>query len=342
MTATEPLEWITLTKEVPVDPNRRIVDPHHHLHQAGTDKQIYLLDDLLSHTRAGHNVTHTVFVEAGTGFRPDGPQALRPVGETEFVASQARQSDRRPTRVAAIIAFADLTLGTGLDEVLEAHETAGQGRFRGIRHATTWDASPEVYSGGWPGWTDPPPGLMAQDSFRSGVARLGERGYLFEAYLYHPQIPELVSLAQAFENMTMVLDHLGMPLNVGPYQDRDAVRSEWRGGLRLLASCPNTVIKLGGMGMDSWFFGAGWSSRQCPPGSDDVVDYWGEDIRWCIDALGPSRCMFESNYPVDRATLDYTVIWNAFQKIAADYSAREQDDLFAGTAARVYQIDLEA
>jgi predicted TIM-barrel fold metal-dependent hydrolase len=336
-----PLEWITLTKEEPVDPYRPIVDAHHHLHQAGTDKQIYLLEDQLSHTRSGHNVTHTVFVEAGTGFRPAGPEALRPVGETEFVAAQARQSDQRATRVAAIIPFADLTLGEGLDEVLEAHETAGEGRFRGVRHATTWDASPEIYSGGWSGWTDPPRGLMAESSFRRGVARLDKRGCLFEAYLYHPQIPDLVSLAESFEDMTMVLDHMGMPLNVGPYQDRDSVRSEWRNGLRLLASCPNTVIKLGGMGMDTWFFGAGWASRQRPPGSDDVVDYWGEDIMWCIDTLGPSRCMFESNYPVDRATLDYTVIWNAFQKIAASYSDEEQDDLFAGTAARVYQIDLD-
>jgi predicted TIM-barrel fold metal-dependent hydrolase len=342
MSEADPLARIPVTREDAVDPHRQIVDSHHHLHQAGTDKAIYLLDDMLSHTRAGHNVTHTVFVEAGTGFRSGGPETLRPVGETEFVAAQARQSDQCATRVAAIVPFADLTLGDALDEVLEAHERAGQGRFRGIRHATTWDASPEIYTGGWPGWTDPPPRLMAERRFRRGVALLRKRGYLFEAYLFHPQIPEMASLARSFEDMTMVLDHMGMPLNVGPYRDRDAARAEWKRGLLLLASCPNTTMKLGGMGMDSWFFGAGWSAQERPPGSDQVVNYWGDDIRWCIDTLGPDRCMFESNYPVDQATLDYTVIWNAFQKIAAGYSNEEQNDLFAGTAARVYGIDLRA
>jgi L-fuconolactonase len=341
MPETPHSEWINLTQEEPVDPGQQIVDPHHHLHQAGSGKDPYLLEDMLANTRAGHNVTHTVFVEAGTAFRRDGPVALQPVGETEFVASEARRSEQSPTRVAAIIAFGDLTVGDDeVDEMLDAHETAGSGLFRGIRYVTTWDASPAIYSGGWPGWMDPPPGLMAEKRFRRGVARLGQRGYCFEAYLYHPQIPELACLADAFEDITMVLDHSGMPLNVGPYTDRDAVRDEWRKGVRLLVSRPNTIMKLGGMGMDSWFFGAGWAANVRPPGSDEVTEYWGDDLRWCIDTLSPSRCMFESNYPVDRATLDYTVIWNAFQKIASSYSEKERHDLFAGTAARVYGIDL--
>ncbi len=333
-------DWISLTTEEPFDRDRRIVDSHHHLHQSGTDKPVYLLEDLLANTRRGHNVTHTVFVEAGTGFRQDGPRELRPVGETEFVASEARRSDAAATRVAAIIPFADL-LNDALEEIFVAHEIAGDGRFRGVRYATTWDASPEIYTGGWEGWMDPPPGTMRQPSFRRGVSMLGQRGHCFEAYLFHPQISELAELARSVEQTTIVLDHLGMPLNVGPYGDRDTAVSDWKRGLRQLASCPNTVIKIGGIGMDPWFFGAGWAGMERPPGSDEVVNYWGDDIRWCIDNFGPSRCMFESNYPVDHHTLDYTVLWNAFQKVAATYSDDEQEHLFSLTAARTYAIDLD-
>jgi L-fuconolactonase len=333
--------WLSLTREDPVDRHRQIVDAHHHLHQAGSRKDPYLLEDMLANTRAGHNVTHAVFVEAGTAFLQQGPDFLRSVGETEFVAGEARRSRLSPTRVAAIIAFGDLTVGLGeLDEMLDAHEAAGSHLFRGIRYATTWDASPEVYSGGWPGWMDPPPGLMGEERFRRGVARLGEKGYCFEAYLYHHQIPELATLAGFSETMTMILDHTGMPLNVGPYTDREVVRSDWKAGLKQLVAHPNVILKLGGMGMDSWFFGRGWAANERPPGSDEVVECWRDDLRWCIDTFGPSRCMFESNYPTDRATLDYTVIWNAFQKIASVYSDKEQDTLFAGTAARAYGMNL--
>jgi L-fuconolactonase len=335
MTEPDRLEWVTLTKEEPVDPVRQIVDSHHHLHD--WENNSYLVDDLISDTRSGHNVTHTVCCETSANYREDGPEALRPVGETEFFAAQARESDGRATRIAAIVAFADLTLGDGLDEVLEAHEVAGGGRFRGIRHPTAWTSSPDVPAG----YMTPPPDLMADEGLRRGVARLGERGYSYDAWIYHPQLPELAGLVEAADGTAIVLNHLGVPLNVGPYADRDAVRSQWRSGMRQLAACPNAVVKVGGIGMDSYFYRTGWSSRARPPGSDEVVAWWGDDIRWCIDTFGPSRCMFESNYPVDRDAVGYTVLWNAFQKIAATYSGDEQDDLFAGTAARVYRIALD-
>ena len=335
MTELDHLHWLALTQEEPVDPKRRIVDAHHHLRD--DEGHRYLLADLLADTRAGHNVTHTVFVETMASYRTSGPERLRPVGETEYVAAQARESDHRATRIAAIVAYADLTLGDALDEVLDAHLAAGEGRFRGIRHPAAWDANPGVP----PGYMNPAPDLMADEGFRRGVARLGDRGYSFDAWIYHPQLPELAKLAHAAEGTTIVLNHLGVPLNVGPYH-RDAVRPEWRSGMSQLAGCPNTAVKLGGIGMDSYLFRTGWSSRARPPGSDDVVAWWGDDIRWCIDTFGPSRCMFESNYPVDRDAIGYTVSWNGFQKIAADYTDDEQDELFSGTAARVYRLNLES
>jgi predicted TIM-barrel fold metal-dependent hydrolase len=178
---------------------------------------------------------------------------------------------------------------------------------------------------------------MRETVFRRGVALLGEKGYSFDAWLYHPQLLELAELAHAVPETTFILNHFGGPLRIGPYRNRDDVEARWQEGMRRLAGCPNVVVKLGGVGMDS-YFSTGWASRRRPPGSDEVAEWWRDDIRWCIDTFGPSRCMFESNYPFDRQALGYTIIWNAFQKVAAIYSEGEQNALFADTAARVYRI----
>jgi predicted TIM-barrel fold metal-dependent hydrolase len=318
-------------QEAPLDSKRRIIDAHHHLWDHGATSK-YLVDDLLGDTRSGHNVTNTVFVECRSSFRRTGPRPLKPVGETEFVARQSLASEGRGTTISAIVAFADLRLGDAVEEVLNAHEAAGQGRFRGIRHSTTWDADPNIRLG-----AKDDPDLMAKDEFRRGVVCVGKNGYSFDAWVYHPQLLQLVDLAQASEGTTIVVDHLGGPLGVGRYTNRNEVRSDWRAGMATLAACSNTVLKLGGIGMD-YKFGTGWSARGRPPDSDEVVRWWGDDIRWCVDTFGPGRCMFESNFPVDRQSMGYTVLWNAFQKIAAGYTDEEQAALFAGTAARVYRI----
>jgi predicted TIM-barrel fold metal-dependent hydrolase len=316
-------------KEDPVDPNRRIVDPHHHLYDRPGNR--YLVNELLADTRAGHNVTHTVFIECSAFYRDSGPEALRPVGETEFVASQARETDRRDSsRLAGIVGYTDLSAGDVLDEVLQAHAAAGDGRFRGIRHGTAWDDEGKLHS-------REPKDLMTHPGFRRGVARLGELGFSFDAWLYHPQLGQLADVASAAEGTTIVVNHLGMPLYVKSPGAREPIRTPWRQGMRLLAERRNVVVKLGGIGMD-FGFGTDWSSRERAPGSDEVAAWWSDDIRFAIDTFGPSRCMFESNFPVDRAAFGYTVLWNVFQKIAAGYSDVEQDELFSGTAARVYRI----
>jgi predicted TIM-barrel fold metal-dependent hydrolase len=178
---------------------------------------------------------------------------------------------------------------------------------------------------------------MADARFRMGVARLGALGYSYDSWLYYFQIPELIDLARVLGETTFILDHLGAPLMLGSATDGGSVRSHWRNLMIDLSHCPNVIVKVGGFGIDR-IFSTGWSSRELRPSSDEVVARFGADVRWCIDTFGPSRCMFESNYPVDRACLGYNVIWNAFQKIAAQYSETEQDELFAGTAARVYRI----
>lgn len=327
-------EWLALTREDPVDPERRIVDAHHHLwrqEEALVGGREYLVGDLLRDTRSGHNVTDTVVVERGARRLQDGPGDLRPVRDTEFAAAQAAASESSATRIAAIVAFADLTLGDALEEVLVAHEVAGRGWFRGVRQVTAADPGITL------GRDVSPVGLMGEEGFRRGLARLGERGGSFDAMVFHPQLRELADAARAVEGTTFVVNHLGVPVHLGPYTDEDEIRSRWHEGMLKLASCSNVMVKLGGIGMDT-LFGTGWSTRERPPRSDEVVGRWGDDIRWCIDTFGPSRCMFESNFPVDRQALSYTVIWNAFQKTAECYSNEEQDALFSGTARRVYRI----
>ncbi len=326
--------WLALVTEDPLDPERPIIDPHHHLWDDARNP--YLLDELLADTASGHRVVATVFVECLSMYRRDGPPALRPVGETEFVEAVATESARRgdATRVAAgIVGFADLTRGDAVDEVLAAHVAVAPQRFRGIRHAAGWDPNEGVRHS----HTNPPPGLLALPSFRAGFRRLARYGLTFDAWLYHHQIRELTALAHACPDVTIVLDHFGGPLGIGPYEGkRDEIVRQWRQDIAELARCPNVVAKLGGINMP--VNGFGWHRRPRPPGSEELVAATGDYYRRTIECFGPTRCMFESNFPVDRQSCSYGVLWNAFKRIARDFSAEEQAAMFHDTAARVYRL----
>lgn len=327
-------DWLAKVQEEAVDPERVIVDAHHHLwdHRGGT----YLAPELLADTRGSHNVVATVFVECRSKYDRDAPEHLAPVGETRFVARQAAEAaGLGGTRIAAIVSFADMLLGDAVEEVLAAHDGAGNGLFRGIRHAVSWDADPAVPDG----HTAPTPGMMGTAAFHAGVAKLGEMGFSFDAWQYHPQLPELLDLARAVPQTSIVLDHVGGPLGIGHHaDDRDGTTARWRASMAELATCANVSCKVGGIGMDG-YYGLGWTDRPVPPTSDEVVAAWQDRIHFCIDTFGPDRCLFESNFPVDRQALSYPVLWNALQKMAARYDDAEQDDLFAGTATRVYRLD---
>jgi predicted TIM-barrel fold metal-dependent hydrolase len=325
-------EWISLTREEPVDPQRRIIDAHHHLWGEGqglAGAPPYLSQHLLA-DMAGHNTVGSVYVECSVGYRPDGPEHLRCVGETEFAAGEAQRSAGTRAPILGIVASADLALGEAkVQEVLEAHAEAGGGKFRGIRQLPGGLAH-----GG------PPRDLLAEPGFRAGVAQLGRAGYSLDSFCIYSQLPKLAELARETPGTTIVLNHVGMPMYKPEQGPREDVMSVWREGMNTFAACPNVVVKLGGIGMDSQF-GMGWTKQDKPPTSDQVVAWWGDDVRFCIDTLGPDRCLFESNFPVDRWAVGYTVLWNAFQKMAAGYSDAEQDQLFSGTAIRVYRLDLK-
>ena len=239
-----------------------------------------------------------------------------------------------PARVAAgIVGFADLSLGDDVGPVLEAHIAAAPARFRGIRHAAGWHESPAIRNS----HTNPPRGLLGDPQFRRGYRHLPRFGLTFEAWLYHPQLVELVDLARAHPEVTVVLDHFGGPLGIGPYAGRrDEVYEAWKQDIDALAACPNVVAKLGGINMP--INGFGWDKRPVPPTSEELAAATRHYYDRTIDRFGPARCMFESNFPVDRVSCSYAVLWNAFKRIAAGYSEDEKSAMFHGTAARVYRL----
>lgn len=324
--------WLNQMREDVIDPAREIVDPHHHLWPK--PHLSYDLEELLADTGDGHNVVQTVFMECGASYRKDGPEHLKPVGETEFVTAAAERAEKIPgaAQIAGIVGHADLRLAE-LDSVLDAHAAAAKGRFRGIRHSGSRDESGAPLS--IPGRA--PAGLFEDAAFRRGVARLGERGLTYDTWIYHHQLKDFAALARAVPGTVMILDHFGTPLGVGPYEGkRDEIFATWKDDIAEVAACPNVYAKLGGMAMPD--NGYGWNTRAKPPGSDEFA---AAQMAWydhAINCFKPERCMFESNFPVDRLSLGYRTLWNGLKKIAKDYPEPVQTALFSGTARKVYKL----
>ena len=334
---TQHRTWIAQVHEEALEPDLPICDPHHHLWlDAGHTGWPYTLDDLLADTGAGHNVVKTVFLECHAEYRDNGPEHLRPVGETEFVAELAEHSAAMATtqgsaEIAGIMSHADLALGDAAEEVLLAHAEAGRGRFRGVRYSTAHDNHPPLVR--------PPCAPMDDTKYRAGVHKVGEMGYTYDAMVYYPQLPELVEVARACPETPIVINHLGCILGTGPYKDRrDEILEFWRTAMTDLAACPNTFLKVGGIGMP--MMGLRWDKQAKPPTSEELAEPWTGPIQWVIDQFGPSRCMFESNFPVDERGAGYVVLWNAFKRIAADYTDDEKRLLFHDTAATAYKLEL--
>jgi predicted TIM-barrel fold metal-dependent hydrolase len=330
-------DWLAQYSEEVIDPGRAIVDPHHHLWDRGGQR--YLIEDIAADTASGHNVVATVYVEARSMYRASGPEALRPVGEVEFAngaAAMSASGGYGPTAVCAgIVGHVNLSLGDGARPVCEAEIAAGGGRFRGIRHSSAWDADADVAGM----YATRPKGLLLDSTFRKGFACLAPLGLSFDAWLFHPQIGELADLARAFPDTTIVLDHCGGPIGLGNYANRrEEIFARWKASIADIAKCPNVHVKLGGLAMR--LLGYDFHERPTPPTSEQVASAWRPYIETCIEAFGPQRCMFESNFPPDKGQCSYQVIFNAFKRIAADYSEAEKTALFSKTAADVYRLEL--
>lgn len=327
-------DWLARRHEDPIDPDLPIIDAHHHLWDRPGWR--YLFDDYLADIReSGHAITASVFMQCQSMYRADGPEPFRAVGETEFVngvAAMGASGRYGAARICAgIVGHADLRIGETVAGVLEAHLQAGGGRFRGIRHITVWDADATLMNPLSAG----SPGLLCDPAFRAGFSRLAKLNLSFDAWLFHPQIPELTDLARAFPQTTIILDHLGGIVGIGSYAGRrDDVFGDWSRAIRDLARCDNVHVKLGGLGMR--INGFGFETKDAPPASEQLAKVWQPYIETCIEAFGPQRCMFESNFPVDKGSYGYGLVWNAFKRLTHHAGKEERAALFSGTAGRVY------
>ena len=333
-------DWLGLTSEQPLEPELPICDPHHHLWDrrlARIPYQRYQLDELTADTGSGHNIRSTVFIEARSMYRKDGPEEMRPVGEVEYVQGQAAASASGlygATRAAAaIIGHANLNLGDRVAPVLEALQAASPNRFRGIRHSVTWDPHPEVENTA----AHKKEGQLSSEPFRAGARVLARMGCTLEGWCYHPQLSEMAAFAKAVPDLTIVLNHVGGLLRTGPYANRDKeIMENWRKGIAAVAACPNIVIKLGGLGMVRCGFD--WHTREKPIGSEELATAMAPYLDYCIEKFTPQRCMFESNFPVDKVSFSYNVMWNAFKRLSKGHSASERAAMFHDTAAKTYRI----
>src|SRR3984957_16862574 len=331
-------DWLASRQEEILDPRRPIVDAHHHLWDRGGQR--YLIEEITADIASGHNIIATVYVEARSMYRASGPEAFRPVGEVEFAngaAAMSASGGYGPAAVCAgIVGHVNLLLGEGARAVLEAEIAAGQGRFRGIRHSSAWDADPDVAHM----YAMRPKGLLLDSTFRKGFACLAPLALSFDGWLFHPQIGELADLARAFPDTRIVLDHCGGPAGIGSYANRrEEIFATWEASIREIAKCPNVVVKLGGLAM--CLLGFDFHRRAKPPSSEDLAAAWRPYIETCIEAFGPERAMFESNFPPDKGQCSYQVIYNAFKRIVASMSETEKNALFSGTAANVYRLKLD-
>jgi len=330
--------WLAKRPAEPaLEPDLPIIDPHHHFWDT-PQRGHYFLPELLADIGGGHNIVSTIFLECHAMYRKAGAAEMRPLGEVEFVngiAAMSASGNYGPCRVAeAIIGHADLTIGARVRDVLEAELAVSGGRFRGIRHGVAWDGNPSV---GKFASRIIPPHLLLDPRFREGFAQLARLGLSFEIWQYHPQLPDAIDLARAFPDTSIILNHVGGVLGVGPYAGhRREILAGWRKDIVELAKCPNVTVKLGGIGMVS--FGFDFHERDAPPSSEDLAAAWRQYIEPCIEAFGANRCMFESNFPPDKQSCGYTELWNAFKRITAGAPASEKTALYSGTAARVYRL----
>ena len=330
-------DWLAQSPEDTLEPEIPICDPHHHFWVSRPEPehyQRYLLPELAADVNSGHNVRSTVFIEVRCEYRQDGPDEMKPVGEVEYIQTIADESaaghQGQTKAAAAIIGHADLKLGEGVRPVLEAMQSASPNRFRGVRHSVGWDESPELANRDIKG-------ALATGGYRAGAKVMESMGLVLENSLYFHQLSELADFARSVPELTIVLNHIGGLCRVGPYANRDdEVIPQWRKGVEEVAKCPNIIMKLGGVGQLR--YGYYWHDRETAVGSEELAESLGPLMNHCIQQFGPSRCMFESNFPVDKISYSYNVIYNAFKRLSKGYSATERAALFHDTAARVYNI----
>jgi len=330
-------DWLARRIEAPLEPERPIIDPHHHLWERPDAH--YLFHDLLEDVTAGHNIRGTVYIQCRSMHRASGPEEMRPVGEVEFAAGAAAMAESGhygDCRInAGIVGTCDLTLGDRLPAVLDALQAGANGRLVGIRMPVAVSDDPSINAS----VVTPPPGLMTTEAMAKGVRELGARGLALDIWAYQTQMHEALVLAKRAPDTTIVIDHVGGVLGIGSFTGRRAELFDgWRADIAALAALPNVRVKLGGLAMHT--VGFGFETRADPPSSEELAEAWSPYVDACISLFGPERALFESHFPVDQAMVSYVNCWNAFKRLAAAHSAADQDQMFFGTAADTYGLEI--
>ena len=331
-------DWLALVKEEIIDPELPIIDPHHHLWNG--DNQLagsfpYLIEHLSEDTNSGHNIVGTIFMECAQGYYQEGEDKYKPIGETEYVMKIIKDAKKtsNSANIIGIISFADLMLGSKVKDILNQHILIGEGLFKGIRHAAGWDQSNEIHNS----HSNPIKNIYYDPSFRKGAEELIKLNLTFDAWHYHNQISDLSIFAKDYPELTIIHDHFGGPLGVGPYQGKkQEIFKKWKDDISQLSENKNVHSKLGGLAMpvNGWNF----HKQDKPATSDQIIEMHYDYYLHTIECFGVDRCMFESNFPVDRRSISYHVLWNAFKKMVSNYSNEDKNKLFFQNAKDIYGL----
>ena len=332
-------EWLNQLIEDPILPNIPIIDPHHHLWDVGFGR--YYIEELLEDINSsGHNIVSTVYIMSSSNtkiYSKDGLEEFKPLTEIEFATSEGKRADLIPNnRVkvnASIVGSVDLTYGNKLKPVLEKAVNISEGRLKGIRMLLASHTDPRISSGA----VKSDLGLMLHPNFIDGAKCVQDANLSLDFWIYHTQLNEMEKIARALPDLTIILNHIGGPIHIGEYEGKQAAtHREWRSAMMRLSRIPNINVKLGGLGMA--VNGAKFHNSKFPPNSVQLSDVWKPWIYETIDMFGFDRCMFESNFPVDKGSCSYGALWNAFKIIAKDMSDDEINKLFSKNAAKIYKI----
>ena len=332
-------EWLDLNKEIAIEPELKICDPHHHLWDNNKNyiQPTYLLPEILEDINSGHNIVSTVFIECGAMYNPDDPIEKQVISETEFVNGIAAMSNSGlygTTRIAAgIVGSAPLLLGDKVAKILDKHISVAPDRFKGIRSQAAMHPDGTIPATR----ARPPEGVYINDKFQEGFSHLRSRNLSFEAWCYHPQLPQLIKLCQKFNDVTIILNHFGGPLGIGSFENKEKETYEyWKKNIKELSKCENVVAKLGGIAME--INGFNWHKNSIPPSGNELINRTKGYYETTLEYFGIDRCMFESNFPVDKISCSYVNLWNGFKNLTKHYSSNERDKLFHDNAARIYKI----
>ena len=300
--------------------NIKIVDAHHHLwdlNNADTKyswlmvtegeaffgdyaaiRKSYLLEDYIEDAK-NQNIIKSVHVQAEH-------DDDKPVNETAWLQNLAdTHSSKLPN---AIVAFADFSKNN-VSEILDAHQEYKN--TRGIRQILSYNKDEPKYS-------HATEDFMKNSSWVENFKHIRNRSLSFDIQIYKHQMEDAVNLANKYNDVLFILNHTGEPC----YQSKEYIES-WEQNMTKLAKCENVVAKISGLGM----FDPNWT-----------IDSTRIFVEKTIQIFGIERCMFASNFPVDKIFNTFDTYWNSFKEITKNYSENDKQLLFSSNAEKYYRI----